>query len=456
MVSFVISIVIARLLVPEAYGVVAITNALLQIFSVFIDGGLGNALIQKKDSDDLDYSTVLITNVILCTVIYIVIYIIAPYMASFYQNNQLISLIRASGVLMLIYSVKSVLEAYISKNMMFKKFFFASLTGTVGAGVVGIIMALKGYGAWSLIISHLFDAFVDTVCMWISIRWMPSLKFSFERFKRLFSYGWKVLFTLFIERIYNKMYHFVIGKFYLSEDLAYYDKANGLTSKITDSIDGVVGYVLFPVFSNIQDDSNKTRNIARISLKMNTYVMYPLLFGVLAASESIIVVLLTKNWIATVPYLRLFCLICLFIPFDTLNRNLIKSSGKSEILLKQEIVKKIIGVTILVITVTISPLAIVIGKLLLSFISLFITAYPNKKSLDYGVLNQTLDVLPTFIISIIMAILVYITGLFTGNALLNLIVQIFVGASSYILLSILTKNESFKNLLAFITRRAAK
>lgn len=452
-VSFVITIIISRLLNPEVYGVVAIINAFTQIFTVFIDGGLGNALIQKKDVDELDFSTVFYSNLILCTMIYLLIYISAPLVASYYKLTNLTSLLRVSSITILISALKNVQQAYVSKKLIFKKFFFASLTGTIGAGVVGIYLAYNEYGPWSLVISNLFDVTVDTLFLYLTIDWKPKLMFSFVRFKQLFNYGWKVLLSALIDRIYNKMYHLVIGKVYTSEDLAYYDKGNSLTSKIADNTDSVISSVLFPVMSNMQDDKIELKKIAKRTLQMNMYIMTPLLIGLIAACEPMVKVLLTDKWLLAVPYIRLFCLINLLLPFNTVNTNVIKSIGKSELLLKNEVIKKVIGVIILIITIRKGAFAIVIGKFVLNCTYLIINSYSNKKDIDYGLLEQIKDNIQTIIFGTIMGASVYLITYTQSNSLIMLLIQIIAGGIIYVLLSALFKNSSFIYLFNQLKRK---
>ncbi len=452
-ISFLITIVVSRLIDPSSYGVVAIINTFLQIFTVFVDGGLGNALIQKKDADDLDFSIVFYSNLVLCTSIYLILFFAAPYIASYYAMPEITSLLRVSAITILISALQNIQNAYVSKNLMFEKFFFASLTGTIGSGVIGIILALKGYEAWALVISRLFDVVVDTFCMCFLVKWKPQFKFSFERFKSLFDFGSKVLLQKLINRLYNKAYHLVIGKLYSSADLAYYDKGNSITSKIADNTDSVINSVLFPVMANKQDSIEEVKKIAKKSLKINTYVMTPLLVGIIVVCEPMVSVILTDKWLLAVPYIRLFCLINILLPFQTINANVIQSMGKGDLLLKQEFIKKGFGILLLLITLRISPLAIVIGKLILNCFYVIIDSYPNKKIIDYGMFEQIYDILPNLFISVIMGIIVYVISYLNMSNILILLIQIIVGILIYLLLSILTRNDSYIYLLNLIKKK---
>lgn len=451
-VSFIITIVIARFIDPSDYGIVAIVNTSIQIFTVFVDGGLGNSLIQKKNTDDLDYSTVFYANLLLCSFLYLLIFFSAPFLENYYQMDSLATMLRVSSISLIIYSYKNILHAYTSKNMMFKKFFFSSLTGTIGAGVVGIVLACLEYGPWALVFSHLFDVIVDTVFIGISIKWRPKLNFSLNRFKSLFNFGWKILVSSFLERLFNKAYHLIIGKYGSSEELAYYDKANSLTSQITDNVDSVIGSVLFPAMSNEQDDKEYIKKITSTTLKIDTYIMFPMLLGIVAVCDPLVECLLTEKWKFAVPYIRVFCIINMLLPFQSININVIKSLGKSDIYLKQEISKKIISIFILVASIPFGSMYIVYGKLVSCVINTFINISPNKKLVNYGFINQIFDIMPNMIISIIMCVGAYLITFLGLPSLLTLIIQVVTGIFIYMILSIITKNESFDYLIKLLSK----
>lgn len=452
LVSFVVTIIIARLIDPEVYGIVAIINTFIQIFTVFVDGGLGNSLIQKKNADDVDYSTVFYSNLILCVSVYFILFFSSPLIAKFYEMPQLKDLIRVASISIVVYSYKDIQHAYVAKNMMFRKFFFSSLLGTIGSGVIGIVLAYKGYGCWALVFSNLFDVVVDTLVLFFMIDWRPKLIFSINRFKSLFSYGWKILVSSLLERLYNKSYHLVIGKFCSAQELAYYDKGNSLTSKVSDNVDSVINSVLFPVLSNEQDDKEKVKSIAKKTLKTNSYIMTPLLIGIIAISEPMVTCLLTNKWIFVVPYIRLFCIINIFLPLQSINLNIIKAVGRSDIYLKQETYKKVLGIIILLITIRFNALAVLLGKTILSLISIFINSYPNKKLINYGIMEQMKDICSNLLIGTIMGICVYCV-LFIGlSSLPTLIIQVLVGMMVYISLSAISKNESFVYLFNIVKK----
>lgn len=451
-VSFLVTIIISRQLDPSVYGVVAITTTFISVFSVFIDGGLGNALIQKKDADEVDFSTVFYANSILCLVVYLLLFLCAPLIARFYNLPELVDLIRVLGIIILVSGLKNIQQTYVAKNMIFKKFFFSSLTGTIISGIVGIYLAIKGYGSWALVYASLTDVIVDTVFMWFSIKWRPKKIFSFDRLKELFGFGSKVLVATFIDRVYNKMYHLSIGKYCPSSDLAYYEKGYSITSKIADNTNTVISSVLFPAMSNSQDEKEKVKDIAKNTLKVNTYVITPLLAGLMAICYPLVKVVLTDKWLPAVIFIRIFCLINILIPFDTINVNVTKSMGKSDILLKQEVIIKIICVVILAVSLRYGALAVVIGKLLSVIVGIIIKSNPTEKLISYSLPQQLKDTSKIFLANMIMAFAVYSISLLNINIYLLLFVQIVLGVVIYISLSYLLKLDSFDFLLNYVRK----
>ena len=452
-ITFVITIVIARILNPDAYGIVAIVSAFISIFSVFVDSGLGNSLIQKKDITDVDYSTVFYTNLLLCTIIYLLLFFVSPSVEEYYQMEGLSSLLRVSGLSLLIFSLKNVQEAYISKNLQFKKFFFASLFGTIGSGIVGIWMALKGFGAWALVISNLFDVICDTLFLFFLVEWKPKLVFSFKRLRSLYNYGWKIFVSSLINKIYKKSSQLIIGKFYSSSDLAFFDKGDTIAGKITINVDSTINSVLFPVLSINQDNKDDLKKITKNTLKTNFYIMTPLLIGLFIVCKPFISVVLTDKWLPAVDYIRIYCLINILLPFHSTNLNVIKSIGKSGLFLKLEIYKKIIGILFLIFTVKYGPLAIAYGQLITNIICLFINSYSNRKDINYGIFEQIKDILPTVFISTIMALVVNIINYLNIVAIIKLVIEVLLGIIIYVVLSYVLKIDVFINIIKLIKEK---
>ena len=393
LVAFVVSIVLARILAPELYGTIALVTVFINILQVFVDSGLASALIQKKDADELDFSTVFFTNVSFCVMLYILVFFMAPMIGRFYRNMSLVPVVRVLSITLLISGVKNVQQAYVSKNLLFRKFFFSTLGGTVLAAIVGIAMAVKGYGIWALVTQQLLNATVDTIILWITVKWRPKFIFSFERLKGLFSYGWKLLASGLLDTVYNNLRQLIIGKLYSASDLAFYNKGDQLPNVIVTNINSSIDSVLLPVMSKEQEDKNVVKNMTRRAIKTSTYIMAPLMMGLAFTSHNVIVLLLTEKWVACIPFLSIFCITYMFWPIHTANLNAIKAMGRSDIYLKLEIIKKFVGLVVLFSVMRYGVMAMAYSLLVTSVLSQIINSSPNKKLLRYGYLEQLKDIL---------------------------------------------------------------
>ena len=450
-VTFVLSIILARLLDPEVYGVVAIVTIFITIFQVFVDSGFGNALIQKKDADDLDFSTVFYFNLGMCGVVYSVIFVAAPWVAIWLKNPQITDLLRVMGLTIIISGVKNIQQAYVSRNMLFKKFFFATLGGTVGAAVVGIAIAYytcvviekPELGVWAIVIQNLFNQVVDTIILWVTVKWRPKLMFSWARFRGLFSFGWKLLVSNLLNTAYNKLREFIIGLLYSSTDLAFYNKGHQFPHLIVENVNSSIDSVLLPTMAQEQDRRERIKQMTRRSIRISTYLIVPMMVGLAACAEPLIRLLLTEKWLDSVFFLRIFCFTMAFYPIHTANLNAIKAMGKSGIFLILEIVKKAIGLTALLITMWISVEAMAISLMFTTLISGVVNAFPNRKLLGYTIGQQVFDMLPAIALSGVMGISVYCVSFLNLSDFVTLAIQVPLGVAIYIVGSKLFRLDSF-------------
>lgn len=449
-VSFIVTIVLARLLMPEDYGTVALITVFITILNVFIDSGLGTALVQKKDADDLDFSSVFFFNVTVGFLLYAGMFFAAPFIAKFYDKPELVALTRVICLTMVIASVKNVQQAYVSRNLLFKRFFFATLGGTLFSAVLGIYIAYKGGGAWALVAQSLSNAAIDTLILWITVKWRPKMMFSFKRLKGLWSYGWKLLVSSLLDNGYNQLRTLIIGKVYTDADMGFYNKARNFPQMIITNINSAIDSVLLPSMSKVQDSKEAVKSMTRRSMKTSTFVIAPLLVGLAACGKSVISLLLTDKWLPSYPYMVVFCITFVFYPLHTANLNAIKAMGRSDLFLKLEVIKKIVGVILVVATMYISPLAMALSLLVSSVISQFVNAWPNKKLMDYGYLEQVKDILPVFIIAAIMGGCVYCINFVYLHSVLTLLIQVPLGAVIYIGLAYLFKLEAFTYCVTMI------
>ena len=449
-VTFVVSIVLARILDPAIYGTIALITVFTTILQVFVDGGFSSALIQKKDSDDLDFSTVFYFNIFMCLVLYGVMFLFAPLIAHFYNNEELTNLIRVLSLVIVISGVKSVQISYVSKNMIFKKFFWGTLGGTIIAAVVGIWMAYKGYGVWSLVVQNLINQTMDTIILWIIVKWRPKKAFSFKRLKTLFSFGWKILLSGLLNTGYTELRSLIIGKRYSSEDLAYFNRGKQLPNLLITNINSSIDSVLLPSMSNSQDNKMRVKIMTRRSIMVSSYIMIPMMIGLAVCSESLIHILLTDKWMPSAFFLKIFCFTFALYPIATANLNAMKALGRSDYFLRLEIIKKIIGITSILITMWISVEAIAFSLLITSVLALIVNTWPNKKLLDYSIFEQIGDILPSTICAAVMGCVVYFIGYFGDLSFLCLLKQIVVGIFVYFTLSAVFRLKPFEYLKEFI------
>lgn len=455
-VTFVVSVILARLLDPTVYGTVALVSVFTAILQTFIDSGLGTALVQKKDADDLDFSSVFYFNFIICIALYIVVFFLAVPIARFYQKNELVPLVRVLGLTLIISGVKSIQQAFVSRHMIFKRFFFATLAGTIIAAVVGVAMAYNGYGVWALVAQNLTNNCIDTAILWVTVKWRPKKCFSFNRLARLWSFGWKILMASLIDRVYKELRSLIIGKKYSSADLAFYNKGEQYPGLVVDNIDTSIDSVLLPSMASVQDNKGSVKEITRRSLQIGSYVLMPVLMGLAVCAKPIIVLMLTEKWLPCVPFLRVFCYIYALRPLNTASLNAIKAMGRSDLILKMDILKKVFGITILLLTMYISPFAMVIGLAVNHTIALVINAYPNKKLLNYRYSEQVRDMFPAAAAACIMGTIVYSVTFLNLSDILTLLIQVPAGVIVYLLLSYLFKLDGYVYIMKKVKSLRAK
>lgn len=451
-ISFAVSVVLARLLGPEAYGTVALVLIFITILNLFTDSGLSTALIQKKDADELDFSSVFVFNILICLVLYMIVWFGAPFIERFYNIGRLTSYIRVLGLVIPVDGIKTIQIAYISRNLDFKKFFNATITGTVISGIVGIFMAIKGFGVWALIAQNLTNEVVDTAILWLSVRWKPTLQFSFARLKGLLSYGWKILATTLVNAIYGNMFDLTIGKVYTTKDLSYFNKAESFPNRFVNAATIAANSVLLPSQSKEQDNPSRVREIASMFISSGSYVLIPLMTGLAVCAQPFILVLLGEEWLECVRFLQLLCPMYAIAFLHSANQNSIKSMGRSDITLIVEIIKKATGFTCLLLTVRYGVFALAAGLVVSDFIGLVADMIPNRKLIGYSIADQIRDILPTVLLSVAMGAAVYCVGLLGFRPLVTLLIQIPCGIVVYLLLSVVFRVKAFETLKEVIIK----
>lgn len=447
LVTFIVSVVLARILVPEDYGQIALITVFTTIMQVFVDSGLGTALIQKKDADDLDFSSVFYFNFAICLVLYVAMFVAAPFIAGFYSDSSLTPIIRVISLTIVISGVKGIQQSYVSRNMLFKRFFYSTLGGTIFSAFFGIALAYAGFGVWAIVAQQLSNTAIDTLILWLTVKWRPKKMFSWERLKGLLSFGWKMLASSLLDTVYNNIRSLIIGKMYSSSDLAFYDQGKKFPNVIVTNINTSIDSVLLPTMSNAQDDASRVKSMTRRAIKTSTYIMAPLMMGLAFCATPVVRLVLTDKWLPCVPFLRIFCITYMFYPIHTANLNAIKAMGRSDLFLKLEIAKKIVGMALLLSTMWFGVMAMAYSLLVSSVLSQIINSWPNRKLLSYGYLEQLKDILPGIALAVFMGCCVNIVTLFQLSNVVTLLIQIPMGAVIYIATSSLLHLESFEYLM---------
>ncbi len=455
-VTLIVSIVLARVLDTEVYGTVALVTVITTILQVFVDCGLGSALIQKKNTDSLDFSTVFYFNFLVCVILYIGLFLLAPSISKFYKRPVLTSLIRVSGLILIISGFKNIQNAYVSRHLLFKKYFFATLGGTLTAAFIGIYMAYNGMGVWSLVTQNLVNQFIDTLILWFVVKWRPTLEFSFQRLKGLFSYSWKLLISSLLDTLWNQLRQLIIGKRYSSNDLAFYNKGNEYPYYATLALNSSIDSVLLPVMSSAQDNVYEVKVMTRRAIKTSSYILWPIMMGLAACSKTLISVILTDKWLPAVPYLIIFCIVYAFYPIHTANLNAIKALGRSDLFLKLEVIKKILNLLIIFSTMWYGVFWLAFGSIIGSILGQLINSWPNRELLNYKYKEQILDILPYIVISVSMSLVVYSLSFLNLANWQILFLQISVGVIFYVSISYILKIDSFHYCINIVKKLIKK
>lgn len=455
LVQMIVSIVLARILSPSDYGAVAMVSIFVVFANVIIDGGFSSALIQKKDADDKDFSTVLYFSIFCSVLLYIVLYLVAPCISSFYGEGYaiLIPVLRVLGIQVIIFAINSVQQSYVQKQMMFRNFFWATLVGTVCSAAVGLAMAYCGYGIWSIVFQQLTANTVNTFTLYAITRKRPTLDFSFSRLRSLFAYGVKLLGANVLITGYQEIRALIIGKVYAAQDLAYFDRGKQFPSLVVTNINSSIGAVLFPKMANEQDDTEQIRQTTRQSIRFCSYLMSPLMLGLAAVSEPFVRLVLTEKWLGCVSLMQWFCVVFLFMPIHTANMQALKAIGRSDTCFNLEILKKLIEMLALLAVVWISVEAIVINMAILSALFTIVNAYPNRKLLCYSYKEQFMDICPSLLMGVCVfaAILLFNHYVVWADAY-TLFADAVIGGLVYVCLSFLTRNREFGYMLSLLKR----
>lgn len=445
--GFIQGIILARLLMPSDYGLIAMTGVFFAVSYALVDTGFTSALIRKKDRTDIDYSTVYVTNVVLSFILCIILCLCSPFIADFYKEPELRPIVCVNAFLLFFGSFIAVQGARLSIQLDFKLKSRITVISTVSTGIISIVMAYLGFGVWSLILPNFFSVLMRGILYWIYQRWFPGFQFSWKVYKEFFSYGSKLMLTSLINAVYGNVYSLVIGKFYSSAHLGYYTKGHSYASLPTSVLSGILYKVTFPVLSKIQDDDARLEYVYRKMIRVAAYIVFPLMILLFVLARPLVLVLITEKWADCIIYIQILCFAMMWNPIHSLNLNLLFVKGRSELFLKLEVVKKIIGVIILCVTIPLGLVAMCYGQIVSSVLFLIINTYYTGKLINVGFFRQMKDLTPTLLYTFVMGGVVWILSSMLTSSYLQILVGLFVGLPLYLLVSKVAKSQEYLFLL---------
>ena len=442
-----IQILLARLLFPKDYALVALITVVLTVADVLVHSGFGVALVQKKDVDDVDLSSAFYLSLGSSVVLYGALFAVAPWFAEYYQEPALVAILRVQALTLPVGAFRSIQTAVLTRNMLFRKSFFTGLGGVLTTGGVGVTMAWLGYGVWALVFSQLAGAVMAATILWFLVAWRPRAVFSMGKVRTLFGFGWKILCASLMETVYNSLRTLVIGKMFDKDVLGYYNRGESLPLFAATSLDGTISSVMFPAFSSCQEDRALLRGVLRRTLITSCFVMFPLLIGLAAVSEPVVTILLTEKWLGCVAFMQICCLGYALLPLHTTNLQAINALGRSDVYLRQEILKKLVGVALILASLPFGVYALVASGVVFSVICTVINGWPNRKLLGYSPLEQWKDVMPSLALALAMGGVVWNVTLLGWEAWPTLAVQLLLGGILYLGGAWLLRFECLAHLL---------
>lgn len=442
-ITFLVGLILARLLSPDEYGLIGIITIFITVFNSIVDSGFSNALIRKNNATEKDYNTMFMVNMAISLLLFFVMYGVAPYIAEFFHRHELTALCRVMAIVVMLNALSIVQNTILSKRLDFKTKTKASLISSITSGVVGITMAYMGYGVWALVGQQISRQLLNSVCLWIFNRWFPDLSFSMESFREMWRFGWKLLVSGLIDTTWKEIYQVVIGKCYTPATLGLYTRAQQFGSICSSNLTAIVQRVSYPALSKLQDDRERLKYGYKKVIKVTMLVTFILMLGMAGCAKAMILVLVGEKWIACVPFLQILCLNMMLYPLHALNLNMLQVQGRSDLFLKLEIIKKCCAVVPLCLGIFIDIYWMLCGSAVLGLFSYYLNAYYSGPFLNYSIMEQIKDVLPSFLTAFGMAVVLYVMSYIPLNHFLMLPLQILVGATITIIVCEIRKADEY-------------
>lgn len=443
--SFVANLVLARLLVPEDFGCIAMLQVFIAISTIFVTAGFGTALVQKKDPKHIDYTSVFYWNLAASLVFFWILYFCAPPIARFYKIPELVAVLRVQSISLIIQAFSTVQSSQLQKQLRFKELSTRNIVATAVGTAVAIVMALLGCKVWSLVASQLVTSFVGVLLLWKMSDWRPTLEFSFQSLKELFAFGGLMALSSLVETVYTNLQSLIIGRLYSSGDLGYYNQAKKLEAVPTDSLSQIVNQVSFPVFAALQDDKERLLNGVRKNIKAITYLNFPLMALMIVIAHPLITFLYGARWETSVPFFQILCISSMVYTLNTLNTNVIKSLGKSKIYFFVQLTKRLIGIGLIILGVQFGIMGLLWGVTSVGYICIIINAIVNKRLINYGIWAQIKDVGFCYLLAVAVAAATYFLGqLIPLHEYIVMVIQVAIYCLLYWLLSVIFKMEGYQ------------
>ena len=455
-ISFFVSLVLARLLGPEEYGLIGLLTIFINVSNTIVDSGFSNAMIRKQGIKDIDYCTVFYTNLAFSVFLVCILFFCATPIANFFNRVELVSLMRVLSLVIIINAFALVQETQLIKKIDFKTQTIITIIASLFSGAVGIIMAFCGCGVWSLVGQQLSSRLSNMLFLWIFNKWIPKLQFSWTSFKEMWGFGWKLLVSALIDTVWKEIYHVVVGKFYSPQTLGQYTRAQQFSSMGSSNITSIVSRVSYPVLSSVQDDKTRLKAGYQKVIKTTMFLSFVVMMGMAAIAKPMILVLIGEKWLSCVPFLQIICFSSMLYPLHALNLNMLKVQGRSDLFLRLEIIKKIIGLGPLLLGVFINIYWMLGGGFITGLIAYYLNAYYSGPSLGYSIKEQIKDILPSCIIALTMALIVFPISLLEISPFLVLPIQLLVGASFVIVVSEKIKLSEYLEIKSIILQNFSK
>jgi len=457
--QFIIQIILARLLIPKDFGIIGMLTIFIALSGTLIDSGFSQALIRNKEASEEDYSTVFNFNLIISITLYIILYLSANSISAYFNEPKLISILRILSLVIIINSFSIVQRVILTKKIDFKTQTNINVLSSVISGAIAIICAYNGLGVWSLVIRTLSMQLMQAVLLWFKNKWRPKLIFNANSFKNMFNFGWKLLASGVINTVYTNLYYIIIGKVFSASELGYYTNAQKLNDTVSQTITMSVQRVSYPVLSKLQDDKERLKYSYRKIIKTVVFINFPLMLGLAAVAKPLIYILFGYKWSGSVIYFQFLCFAGMMFPLHAINLDILQVKGRSDLFLRLEIIKKAIFTVLIIAAITLKlGIMGLIGALVLnSYISYFLNSYYSAELIDYSTKHQLVDILPAFIISIIMGIVVYASNIFMPDInIIKLILQTLLGIITYVVISKIINAEGLREIFKLLSPLIAK